>query len=51
MNILFVCSGNTCRSPLAEAIMRRELRARELEGITVASAGTGALEGRSEERV
>lgn len=42
MNVLFVCTGNTCRSPLAEVLMRRLLDERGLEGITVSSAGTGA---------
>lgn len=25
-NILFVCSGNTCRSPMAEGLLRKELQ-------------------------
>ena len=41
MNLLFVCTGNTCRSPLAEAIARSETRRRGL-GVRVASAGTFA---------
>lgn len=45
MNILFVCTGNTCRSPMAEAIMRRTLEERGVSEITLASAGTGAFEG------
>jgi protein-tyrosine-phosphatase len=45
VNVLFVCTGNTCRSPLAEAMMRRLLVDRRVEGITVASAGTGAWAG------
>lgn len=45
MNVLFVCTGNTCRSPLAEALMRRLLLEQRVEGITVASAGTGAWVG------
>jgi protein-tyrosine-phosphatase len=45
MNVLLVCSGNTCRSPLAEGMLRARLRVRGLDGITVASAGTGASEG------
>lgn len=45
MNILFVCTGNTCRSPMAEAIMRRTLEERGVSEITVSSAGTGAFEG------
>jgi len=40
--ILFVCSGNTCRSPLAEAIARRELEEAGHEGYEVSSAGTHA---------
>jgi protein-tyrosine phosphatase len=43
--ILFVCSGNTCRSPLAEAIARSVLPARLDFEIEVASAGTSAAEG------
>jgi protein-tyrosine-phosphatase len=44
-SVLFVCTGNICRSPLAELIMRRELAARDLDGIAVTSAGTGAWDG------
>lgn len=45
MNVLLVCTGNTCRSPLAEALLRRLLSERGVDGITVASAGTGAWAG------
>jgi L-threonylcarbamoyladenylate synthase len=45
--ILFVCSGNTCRSPMAAAIARHLLAAGGGDGIrtVVVSAGTGAIRG------
>ena len=53
ISILFVCTGNTCRSPLAEALCRRMLAARlgcapaELpsRGVVVRSAGVAAWPG------
>ena len=44
MNILFVCTGNTCRSPLAEALARRAAKTRGLTDVTISSAGTNAWE-------
>lgn len=38
--ILFVCLGNICRSPTAEAVTRAKARARGIE-IEIDSAGTG----------
>jgi protein-tyrosine phosphatase len=48
--ILFVCTGNVCRSPAAERLLRRALDRASggisgLSGVDVASAGTGALIG------
>lgn len=40
-SVLFVCLGNICRSPLAEAALRHEARKAGLE-IVVDSAGTGS---------
>lgn len=44
--VLLVCSGNTCRSPMAAALLRKALanRGRGQE-VTVLSAGIGAGEG------
>jgi len=43
MRILFVCLGNICRSPTAEAVMRGLLAEAGLDGeIEVESAGTGS---------
>jgi protein-tyrosine-phosphatase len=46
MNILFVCTGNTCRSPMAEGMMRQLI---ETEGLAievqVKSAGVHASDG------
>lgn len=41
MRILFVCLGNICRSPSAEAVMRGLLLSEDLDGFEVDSAGTG----------
>ncbi|MFY8216319.1 MAG: serine hydroxymethyltransferase [Chthoniobacterales bacterium] len=41
--ILFVCTGNTCRSPMAEGLFRKMLGANS--EITVASAGVSAVKG------
>lgn len=38
MNILFVCTGNTCRSPMAEGY----LKSKGIEGVTVLSRGLAA---------
>ncbi|MGH7215592.1 MAG: Sua5/YciO/YrdC/YwlC family protein [Tepidisphaeraceae bacterium] len=51
--ILFVCSGNTCRSPMAEGIARRVIADKmhvteddlEKKGVSVVSAGSFAMPG------
>ncbi|HBI55720.1 MAG TPA: low molecular weight protein arginine phosphatase, partial [Firmicutes bacterium] len=35
-------TGNTCRSPLAEAVLKRVLAEKGIEGIKVSSAGIAA---------
>ncbi len=46
MNLLFVCTGNTCRSPLAEVIARAEATARGESELDCRSAGAFAAPGR-----
>jgi L-threonylcarbamoyladenylate synthase len=51
--VLFVCSGNTCRSPMAEALARRIIGQKlgvpadqlEARGVSVLSAGSFAMPG------
>lgn len=43
--ILLVCTGNICRSPLAEALLSHALRERGAPDVLVSSAGTGAWDG------
>ncbi len=44
MNLLFVCTGNTCRSPIAEAMTDDALERSSTTGVKTKSAGTFACE-------
>lgn len=50
VRVLFVCTGNTCRSPLAAAALLAEL-GEDAARVQVASAGTAAAEGQSASRM
>lgn len=45
MNILCVCTGNVCRSPMLEALLQRELEKQGFTDFTVRSAGTMTNDG------
>lgn len=47
MHILFICTGNTCRSPMAEGFFRDLVERSNRKDITVSSAGTFAGDGES----
>ncbi|MDD4202131.1 MAG: low molecular weight protein arginine phosphatase [Candidatus Omnitrophica bacterium] len=42
MNILIVCTGNTCRSAMAEGFLKHVFKEKNM---TIVSAGTGAVNG------
>src|ERR1700755_1191759 len=43
IHVTFVCSGNICRSPMAEKMFAHQIEQRGLEGLVrVSSAGTGS---------
>jgi len=43
--ILFVCSGNTCRSPMAESIFKHLIKERGITDLDAASCGIAAAVG------
>ena len=45
--IVFVCTGNTCRSPMAEYLLKQALKIRGFRDIKVCSVGTAAKKGDS----
>ncbi len=45
MKILFVCTGNTCRSPMAEGLFKKLVSDNKIENIESSSAGLFAMTG------
>ncbi len=43
--VLLICTGNTCRSPMAEGLFKQMLRDKDIKDVEVSSAGIAAYEG------
>lgn len=53
MHILFVCSGNTCRSPMAQALLTQQLKMKNMQlgdAVIAQSAGLYATDGQPASR-
>lgn len=46
MNLLFVCTGNMCRSPMAEGMFKNLLAEKGESGVICSSAGLMTVDGR-----
>ena len=44
MKIMFVCTGNTCRSAMAECILKKLIKDEKIEGVKITSAGLNVTE-------
>lgn len=44
-NILVICTGNTCRSPMAEGIIKKIIADKKIDNISVKSMGLSAYDG------
>mgnify|MGYP003190786647 CR=1 FL=1 len=45
MNLVFVCTGNICRSPMAEGMFKKLLEEKGESGIDCSSAGLATFDG------
>ena len=45
MKIVFICTGNTCRSPMADGIFKELLRGKDITDVESGSAGLSAFPG------
>ncbi len=43
--IVFVCTGNTCRSPMAELVLKSKFKQAGIKNVRVSSAGLSAVDG------